>query len=331
VFQTYRPTDSTNVSGLVLLLVVASVAGALAAFVYQAAVEFIPLIYVVWLATVGFGMGLGILVGRLALALKARPPAAVLGVLLVVVLAADAASFWWKYWIDTTRALSSVNTMREKAGLPAWTGSDLRAEMSLADYLDVAVKEGFRVGHVGSTMSGGGAPMSGVVVYLVWAFEAGAMFFFARKKALPIVDLPFFEEKERWGEPELLGRARHASIESLRRAAAAGDLAALVAPAGEADEAVTADYVAHVCPGVDEGWLSVVATWTAQVDGKTTQASQTVVRYARVTSVEREKVRVALAQRTAASVSRRKSAEAPSPPPPPAAAPPASGAAGKPS
>ncbi len=258
-------------------LVVAAAAAAALAWGYQFAVDWIPLIYVGFLATIGFGFALGYLVREVVVRGKVRSPGLALGILGVVVLAGWGASFWWAYERALSQAYDEIVQDRDVDPKP--TREQLADTIPFGKYIDLRLEEGWSVGHVGTMHSRSKPMISGPFVYLVWLVELGILVFYGRKKLGTAAATPYCETCGVWTTPTEHPPAVGGIGSEVADAADAGDLARMLTPRTAPDIERALGYVVHACPSCDtSAWLDVTSEEVATVKGKAVVVSRPVVR-----------------------------------------------------
>jgi hypothetical protein len=257
-------------------LVVAAVAAAALAWGYQFAVDWIPLIYVEFLATIGFGFVLGYLVRELVVRGKIRSPGLALGVLGVVVLVGWAASFRWAYERALSQAYDEV--VKDSDVDPKPTRAELAEAVPFGKYIDLRLEEGWSVGTVASR--GANRPtVSGVLVYLVWLLELGILGFYGWKKLGSAAATPFCEGCGTWTQPTEHAPALGGLGSDVADAADAGDLRRVLTPRTTPGASRALGYVVHACPSCDtSAWLDVTSEEVATKGNKQVVVSRPVVR-----------------------------------------------------
>ncbi len=272
-----RYTPSHRLGPLALPgLVVAAVAAAALAWGYQFAVDWIPLIYVEFLATIGFGFALGYLVREVVVRGKVRSPGLALGILGIVVLVGWTASFRWAYERALSQAYDEV--IKESDADPKPTREQLAEVIPFGKYIELRLEEGWTVGSVASR--GANRPtISGPFVYLVWLIELGILGFYAWKRLGTTAATPFCEACGAWTTPTQHPPAVGGIGSEVADAADAGDLARMLKPRTVPDIERALGYVVHACPSCDtSAWLDVTSEEVATVKGKTVVVSRPVVR-----------------------------------------------------
>lgn len=193
MFQVYQPSWRVGFASWPLLLL-AIIAAIGAAFGYQIALEFIPLIYINFLVTYGIGHGLGWLNRQVIVRGKCRNVAA--AALFGVVLASSllGAKFFFQY----QRMLSEfTQVVLDENQLPDSERGKIRRtisqELTFVKHLELRVQEGWNIQRRGNNM-----PIAGVMVYVVWIVEAGILLWFPLTRGIRAAQQPFNESRNEW-------------------------------------------------------------------------------------------------------------------------------------
>jgi hypothetical protein len=213
-----------------------------------------------------------------------------IGVVTAVALGALAlaASFYWAWQIAVPQAYEELQHA---------LGGDPEAQLvsreqfeelyTFREWLDARVENGWSVGRVGG--SSGGLPLEGIVVWVVWAIEAGIVLFLAVKGA-GTANAPYCETCDRWTEKKTLGPWAQVDEADLRRAAREEDAQTLRAPKPAAGSVHAGTYVLHVCPECREGGFVDVAVTHPETTskGKVEMKTKVLVPGLVLTSAERD-------------------------------------------
>lgn len=226
-------------------------AGALGAWLYQRLVDWVPLIYVNFLLTLGFGAGLGLLVAYVARASKLRSRRLTLATAALTGLCASAASFWWAYQIALPQAYEEVLEYARKEQAEPVSREEFDALYTLDDWRQARAETGWTVGRVAS--SGSRPTISGIMVYVIWLLEAGLLVGSACRVVAKAPEGRFCEPCDRWMDAEPLTPFLDVDAEALGRASDVHDLSALLTPAHMPGSGVHGAYTLHTCPGCSTG------------------------------------------------------------------------------
>lgn len=274
--ERYAPSGRFGPLALVGVVVAAVAAGALA-WGYQFAVDWIPLVYLEFLATIGFGMALGYLVRETVVRGKLRNPAVAMATLGVVVLAGWGASFWWAYERAVTQAHDEM-VKEAPADEPAPSREAMKAAVPFTTYLGLRAEEGWHIGRI-ATSASSRPTISGFLVYVVWLVELGILGFYAWKRAKGAAGVPFCEACGAWATPTEHPAAVGGHASDVADAADAGDLRRMLTPKTDPSAARALGYVVHACPSCDaSAWLDVTSEEVRTKGNKQVLVSRPVVK-----------------------------------------------------
>jgi hypothetical protein len=280
--EVYRHSGRLDPMAVPVALVVGTGVGIGLGWVYQAFVDWVPLMYVNALATVFFALGVGLSTGKALRRWNCRSAVAATTIAILVAAASDAATFYFAY----ERAVSEV---AQRKSMPV---DEVRRRVPLTRYLSERAKKGWNVGHGSS-----GLPVTGVFVYLIWAIEAGLVLGITAYTAVEVIASPFCEDCEKWTESETLGRKVGHFAEDLERIAREGPLDALLAlrPGPELGPAAV-DYSIHSCAEcLQRHYVTITKRWTERgPKGEVLEKSKTLLAQAIVTQKQIDKLRDSL-------------------------------------
>lgn len=207
MFDTYKPSGRLSPSFLLWLSVGVLLAIA-AAFVYQLGLYWIPLIYVNFLLTLGMGMLVGFICQWVVKRGKIRNVPIALLCLLMLVGSALIGKFGFQYLRARSEMRAALGAMdfelQPEDGQPlANENMDQIRDTILAQYtfmqhIQDRVESGWQLGKAGR--ANGGNPINGVVVYLVWAVEAGAVLYMSLGSTIAAAKQPFSEKMGVWAD-----------------------------------------------------------------------------------------------------------------------------------
>ena len=265
--ETYRESGrfgELTIPGIVGCAVV----GAGLAWVYQRLVDWVPLIYVNFLLTLGFGIALGVLVAWVLKRVKNRNRTIMIVTVLATVLAADAASFYWAYRNFLPKAYEELEAEARREGGELVPYEEFKEKVTFDMWREARVESGWSVGHIGSSGAGKSA-LSGVFVYAIWLLELGILLYLTFKASSGAHGSPFCETCDRWMDGEPLGPWRDVDSAALRKAARVGDDATLLQPKpAERPSGEHANYVLHTCAGCKNGGVVEAAVSHVERDSK---------------------------------------------------------------
>ncbi|WP_148618994.1 hypothetical protein [Mariniblastus fucicola] len=204
MFETYKPSGGFGLMVLPALLVGMIVAVAIS-FLYQLLLNLIPFIYINVLLTVGAGFLLSII--GISICSWGHCRNRMLGFLVGLMLAVSflGAKFWFQYQasipeirqavVQELLASKDFQVTQEDAEKAA--DSFVKTEYSFLEYIQMRVDQGWNIGR-----RGGGGPVAGWFVYLVWLIEAGIIAFMAITGALSQTATPYSEKLSAWANEE---------------------------------------------------------------------------------------------------------------------------------
>jgi len=285
----YRPSGRMGSSAIVMALAAGTVGAAILGWAYQAAVDWIPLVYVNVLATMGFGWALGFLVARALRKGHGRNVAAAVAIAGLAAVLGDAVSFHAGY----RRVHAEAEKIRA-AFLKELSPED-RAEAveeldyPFSEYLSDRAENGWTLG------SESGLPIRGALVWGVWVLELGILVGFAARFALRAARAPYCEPCGAWTVGAPVASMAGVDDGALRAAVAAGDLATLLSPPRRAGGGVGVEFVQHGCPTCDTRFLTATLRWRTEPTRRKKQEEkrETLVEAAVVTPADVESVRAA--------------------------------------
>ncbi len=242
----YEPSGRFKPTAIVML-VGAIIAGALAAWVYQALVRWIPFIILKALAVVAFGFVVSMLsimtvsVGQV----RNRIVGVALG--LLVATGSVAGSYFWAYQ-DVVGELVEAN--------PGVTRAEVMEQYTFPLWVQDKVEAGWSMSRRSS--SSGGTQFNGFFVYLVWGIEALLMLGVGAVMAYGNSATPYCEDCGRWTKEnttQIHGRTRE-DVMPLLQSNQVGHLLGMEPPEN-ADQNQWIVLKAHSCPNCSHTWMSV--------------------------------------------------------------------------
>jgi hypothetical protein len=264
MFETYKPSGGFGIALLPFILLGVAITVA-AAFVYQLLLNWIPLIYINFLLT----LGVGALLSFIALSIchwghcRNRMLGFVVGMLLATSFLG--AKFWFQYQaaypVVRGQLLNELQFNEEFKLSPqeAETAADefMSENYSLLDHLGNRVQDGWQIGR-----RGGGGPVAGYFVYLVWLIEAGIVCFLATTGGLSQSGSPYSEKTSTWAnEEEIVMNLPISDAEMITQIQQASTVEQLLEiPIPKTDESATfAVYKTNSIPGdeLEDAYLTV--------------------------------------------------------------------------
>jgi hypothetical protein len=299
MFDTYKASGRFSPQFIVWLAIGLVVAAGMA-FVYQLGLHYIPLIYVNFMLTLGAAFVLGVLIALVIKQGKIRNTAiAVVSLLLL------ASTFLMaKYGFQFQRFKSELKTEIErmsaeelsqyyKVEIEPESVAELKRQIvesyTFSEHIQLRVDTGWSLGRAGR----GGAPVSGIFVYLVWLIEAGMLFYISGAATLEAVRKPFSEKMNAWAdESEVLMTLPITSpemVEKIQSAKSVQDLLEIPLPKSDQSNQF-AVYTVNSIPGeeMEDAYLTVqLQTHSVNKKGENEVKTQLLVTNAILTSAQR--------------------------------------------
>lgn len=280
---------STLLYALVALFVVAG-----AAYLYQLAIAWIPLIYINFLLTIGFGLVVGI-IGAMVVK-RGHCRNVVLASLLALTLAFFGIGV--KHWFQYAHRRGIVAELVEEVARehPGGDG-EVAFQFAFPDYIRMRVEEGWSIGRFGRN----GAPIAGWFVWLIWAIEASIAIYYAWTLTRGEAKSPYSESHAEWAdEEEVIGLVPVTSTVAAS-VADASQLQQLLDTPPTTDQSTNTllQYKMHSIPGqeMEDAYLSVdKITVKVNNKGETSQDEDSIFQYAVVNSGQRRAITERLAE-----------------------------------
>lgn len=196
----YQPSGRFSVPGVLLMLVGGLLAAVPLAFAYVYAIWYIPLIYVNFLVTLGFGLGLGWVLKRLVKLGKIRNPKLVGWLSFGVGVWA-----WYVQWCVYLTLLAGAGETESFGSRASITHTSFEPEFFLGALGSPVAVLGMlpKIAENG-TWSIFGVGVSGIFLYLIWLIEFGAITLFSTTVPLDQASTPFSETALEWAEKTTL-------------------------------------------------------------------------------------------------------------------------------
>jgi len=291
----YTPSGKTPVGGLGLFIIGGLLAAWLLGIAYTYVVEYIPFIYVNFLATLGFGFALGYVLNRLSTIGRLRSPFKV-----VVLAAVIALVGLWLHWAFFCAFF--LNKHAEDVTLiPAYIYF-LTSFPAVFDFAGKILETGhFTIGKSGSAITGwalGG----------IWAIEAllilGVTVWFARAQSR----MPYSEALGRWANQEGLPTplAHFADPRSAKADLEAGNIALLLHADLPGENAMAfSTIVLHIVENDPDCHFLTLINVVLKVNkkGETEREEDIIVEHLRITPEHCRELRVKFAEPQEASQS----------------------------
>jgi hypothetical protein len=304
MFDTYKPGGGVGVGTFPGILIGMGVAVG-AAFVYQLLLEWIPIIYVNFLLTLGVGVLLGMIGISVVTHGNCRNLIVALLAGLLIATAFLGAKFWFQYqnYYKQVRVAAVVGfteemTNSQEGELEQFSDEQIqeivdeymRQEYSFIQHLQGRIDEGWMVGR------GGGAPISGPFVYLIWLIEAGIIYFFATSGPKSQAGEPFNEKLSKWaGEEEIVMTLPITDEEMVAKIKSASTVEQLLEiPIPKTDQSTQfAIYQVNSIEGADleDAYLTVtLREFTTNAKGEVEKNDTPLVTHAVLTSEKRKEL-----------------------------------------
>lgn len=267
---TYKPSGAGGMSSLMSLVLVAPLV-AVSAVVYQGLIWVIPLIYIEAFIVLGYAVGLGALarLGMRWTRCRNLPVATLSGCMLGLL--AVAASHGAAFVIETASQHRFGN-------------------ISFADFIHDKVARGWSFGRFGS---GGGLPVQGVFVWIVWGIEAVVLVAGAVLGARTAAGTPFCETCGVWADKtDTVHHVLKPTPDSLARVRTGERVVDLLdaQPGGIAMEEL--GYTLRCCPACGKVPTLSVELRTTKIEGKKQSTTkQELHKYVMLIPEEAEEVR----------------------------------------
>lgn len=188
--QTYQPSGAVPVTGLAITMAAGFITAGVTALVYAWVNAYVPLIYVSFLFTLGFGALVGFSVGQGAMLGKIRNQL-IVGVLGV---ASGLVGLYLAWAFEPLARLSALGAEDIDVGLLEWDPS------FLSTYIGYYYENGFwSFGRSSETA------VTGIPLVIVWLAEAGIVLFFSWSIAVNTTNNSVFCEQCNAWVPEHLG------------------------------------------------------------------------------------------------------------------------------
>lgn len=305
MFDTYKPSGRFSLS-FVLWFILATAATIVSAFVYQLGLHWIPIIYANLLLTLAMGFVVGVLNRWVIKRGKIRNTGIALLCLLGLVLIGISAKFAFQYLRARSEVRQSLADMNLQ-DLQTDDGEQVSAEefeqfrnTVLRTYTPLVhiqerVESGWQIGKVGRANQGN--PISGFVVYIVWAIELGAIVYVAGKATLVAMKQPFSEKLGVWADENeivmTLPVTNEEMVAKIKSATSVQELLELPIPKSDESNQF-AVYTVHSVPGIEmeDAYLTVdLLTHQANAKGEKEVKTVALVTNAILSSAQRSQLK----------------------------------------
>ena len=305
MYDTYKPSGKISpIFVLWLFLAILLTIGA--AFLYELGLYWIPIIYLNILLTLVMGFVIGMLTGIVIKQGKIRNTLIAFLCMSSLMVVGIGGKFSFQYLRargEVKRALANLTLQNLKAEV----GREVAAEDfdkfrdgALQRYtplvhLQERVERGWQIGKAGRANQGN--PVSGIMVYIVWLIEAGAIFFVAFSAMLGAMRVPFSEKLGLWADENevvmSLPITNEEMVGKIKSANSVQDLLELPVPKSDESNQL-AVYTVHSVPGVEmeDAYLSVeLQTHLINGKGEKEVKTKSLVANAILTTAQRSQLK----------------------------------------
>ena len=292
MFDVYQPGGQIGWATWPLLLAGIAIASGLA-FLYQLLLGWVPFVFISALLTCGLGIVLAMLGGAIVSLGHVRnlTLAALIGICLTTT--GVATKFWFQYQNDiaqrTTRMMVDNNIPAAKQ--PQVRELILR-QVPFEKHLQDRADFGWNIDRGG----GGGLPIKGMFVYLIWLIEAGIIFYFAVATPISAAGEPYSEQTNKWANESqvimTLPINNEEMISKIRTAKSVDDLLEIPIPKSDQSNQF-AVYTVNSIPGqeMEDAYLSVdLLTYSVNAKGEQEHKQHALVKHAILPTAKREQL-----------------------------------------
>lgn len=208
--KTYRHSGEMGPLAIPLALLYGGLAAMVGGLCYQLLIHAIPYVYMNLLIVLVFGFVVGLVAGNGMRRGKLRNMKLATLLLIGIGALAVAASFYVGY----------EQLLRKVAAVDGKPLAEVRADLGFMQWIQLKVLTGWKIGkHAADT------PISGKVVYFVWAIEAAVIITLTVIAGRMPLDHPFCERTGEWMTEHKPHTRRDASAEQIKTALSQGNLA----------------------------------------------------------------------------------------------------------
>jgi len=293
MFETYKPSGKFGALAIPVALIGLALAIA-SAYVYQLGLYWIPLIYISFLLTWFYGIGLGMAGAMVVKAGKVRNVvlAALIGLAFTV--AAVGGKFYFQHRQMVSESMAALEAGPE---VEALTHDQIQQfvdqELTFTKHIEYRVEQGWEIGKPGRN---GGLPLKGPFVYLIWALELGIIAWSAISMPAAAAREPYSEKLDQWAsEEEVVMTLPVTSGEMVAKIKSANTVDELMdIPIPKTDESNQfAVYRVNSIEGqeMEDAYLSVdLMTLSLDKNGEQTAETKPLVQHAVFSSQQREQL-----------------------------------------
>jgi hypothetical protein len=290
MFDVYKPAGHVGFATWPLLLAgIAATVGL--GFLYQLLLEWIPYIFISVLITCGLGIVLAMLGGLIVSVGHVRN--ITIGALIGICLSMTCLSA--KYWFQYQRDIDARTTsMLVDNRIPETKRSQVREMVSRQVTWKKHLQDRTAFGWTIDRGGGGGLPIKGVFVYLIWLIEVGIIYYFAAATPTSAAREPYSEQTNKWASESqiimTLPISNEEMVAKIKMAKSVDDLLELPIPKTDQSNRF-AVYTVNSIPGeeMEDAYLSVdLLTYAVNDKGEEENKEQAMVRYAILPTAKRE-------------------------------------------
>ena len=262
MFEVYKPSGGVGfmtwplmIAGLVVMVVLG--------VIYALLLNVIPFIYVNALLALGMGVAVGTVAAFIVNVGHCRNVmlATLIGLLLAVT--GLGGKFVSQYYLARANGIEFLETMDvgTMEGITEETRplviESFKQEYSFVEHLKERIDAGWNIGRRGN-----GAPIGGWLVYLVWAIEAGILFYFGWTMSRAAAKAPYSEKMNMWADESegvmLLPITSDEMVTKIQSATSVDELLEIPIPKTD-QSAKLAQYVVNSIPGqeMEDAYLTV--------------------------------------------------------------------------
>lgn len=297
MFDTYRPSGRFGPMTIVLFLFgLILVAGM--AFIYHLGLEWVPIIYLSFLMTGAFGVGIAMVGTFVVNQGHCRNLLIAIFMSLTLFGCGMAAKHYFQYrslissiadgLIESAVAEEGVPRGQAEARRPELI-KQLYSEISYIKHFEVRADIGISIGRVGRN----GAPMTGIAMYILWLVEAGIVFYLGFRAPVTAACEPYSEKMASWAdevdEVMILPITSEEMITQIKTATSVEELLEIPIPKTDGSHQL-AVYNVNSVPGqeMEDAYLSVnLTTLSVNKAGEVQSNIKPLVKHAILTSARR--------------------------------------------
>ncbi len=294
MFNVYQPSGAIGFKTLPLIIAGIFLTIVLA-FVYQFLLEWIPLIYVNFLLTLGMGIGVGMIGSFVVKSGHCRNWLIAGLVGMIFFLSGLGAKYWFQYqrmtqelvglWTEQIESDPNIPATEKESEL------DFRKQnFTFLMHIGVRVNQGWVVG------KGNGAPLSGIFVYVIWLIEAGIIGYFAVTAPVATAKEPYSEKMIAWADEAqvvmTLPITDPEMVSKIESASSVDDLLEIPIPIND-QSTQFAIYTVNSIPGeeFEDAYLSVdLITYSVNKKGEQETKTRSLVAHAVMSADKRKQL-----------------------------------------